>query len=234
MLYNSKINILKFLKLPFIKATLCKWLNVKTGDDIRKELIKKYAPNKSFVDIGSIWRVNGLFSFLAEECGANQVLSIDVNENEEFWNEKDKRNSQVKFIKGDIHLKETVEKIGSCDVIFCSGVLYHSPNPLILLEQLRKICNETLILITMVIPEIPGIKNSAIFYPYLDKKQKNLWDLNTIQKGINEPYEKGNEYANWFWGLSSSCVTSMLRYFNFEIEYKNIRPFQAFYVCKVK
>lgn len=234
MFYTIKLKILKFLKSPAVKLALRNLLKIKSGDDIRKELIKKYVPGKSFADIGCMWRVKGSFSFLAEEYSAKRILAVDINEDEMFWNEKNKRNSKVEFIKGDIHLKETIDKIGSCDVIFCSGVLYHSPNPIALISQLRKICKETLILATMVIPEIPFIKNTAIFYPYLNKKQRNLWKLNGIQKGIKEPCETNNKYANWFWGFSPTCVESMLKYSQFNIEKRYIRPFQAFYVCKAE
>jgi 2-polyprenyl-3-methyl-5-hydroxy-6-metoxy-1,4-benzoquinol methylase len=94
------------------------------------ELIKKYAPEKSFVDVGCMWGIDGLNSFLAEESGATKVIAVDVYpESEKFLGERRKRNSAVQFVLGDINLPETTEKIGVSDVVLCSGVLYHTPDP---------------------------------------------------------------------------------------------------------
>jgi SAM-dependent methyltransferase len=236
MFYKLKIFILKFL-LGIYKRFVCRWgsfIKLKSGDDIRAELIRRYAIGKSFADIGCMWRVNGYFSFLAEECGAKQVVGVDVYpESEEFLNQKSKRNSKVKFIQGDINSSETINKIGLCDVVFCSGVLYHTPNPVYFLSQLRAICKDILILGTMVIPEMVGLRNIAVFYPFLNKTQRKIYNLGVEQRGITDPYNPESGYANWFWGFSPSCVESMLKCTGFEIKKRYLRPFQAFFVCKV-
>ena len=233
MFYKIRVKILKFLRSSVIKSLFYNFVRMETSDDVRKKLIKQYVPGKSFVDIGCMFRVNGLFSFFAEECGATKVLAVDIEDNNEFWEEKKRRQSKVEFIKGDIHLEETVNKIGFCDVVFCSGVLYHSPNPISFLVQLRKICKDILILVTMAIPEM-STKNAAVFYPFLESNQKRLWDIGTLQLGINKAFIQTNQYANWFWGLTPSCVGSMLKYSGFKIKERYIRPFQAFFVCSIK
>lgn len=45
------------------------------------------------------------------------------------------------------------------------GVLYHSPDPYRLIEHLRRLTIETLILGNRVIPELPGIEGACVFYP---------------------------------------------------------------------
>lgn len=236
MLYQLKLFFLRFLKVDIIKPfgyKIAKLLRLKTGDDIRVELIKKYASEKTFVDIGCMWRVNGRFAFLAEEFHARRVVAVDLEKTEEFLAEFKKRNSKIEFIQGDINLKSTIDKIGVCDVIFCSGVLYHVPNPISFLKQLKLICRETLILVTMVIPEAIGVANTAVFYPFLNEKQKKYWDLGVQQNFINQPCNVNNEYVNWFWGLSPSCVKSMLQYVGFNVEQCILRPFQSFFICRV-
>lgn len=226
------LKILKKLRQTRVGQKTIAVLKIKNGDDIRKELIRHYVPQKSFVDIGSMWRVNGSFSFFAESCGAKRVVAVDVHASDLFEKEKVARKSQVEFILGDIHSAETTSRIGLCDVVFCSGVLYHSPHPLALLSQIKKICREIFILVAMVIPERHGIKNTAVFYPFLDKKQRALWKLGSSQNGISTPYEERDGYANWFWGCSPSCVESMLCCAGFKIEKRFLRPFQAFFVCR--
>jgi len=234
MIYNIKLALLKFLKLPIFKTLVNRCGFIKTGDDIRAELIKKYAFEKSFADIGSMWRVNGSFSFLAEKSGAKKVISVDLYKTEEFINRKKELNSRIEFIQGDIHQDETINKITPCDVIFCSGVLYHSPNPIQLLSQIKKICKETFILVTMVIPEISGRKNTSVFYPFLSDNQKKYWNLPNTPISISDKYYTENPYINWYWGFSPSCVESMLKCVNFEIKERYVRPLQAFYVCSIR
>ena len=47
----------------------------------------------------------------------------------------------------------TPERVGSFDVVHCSGVLYHCPEPLYTLRQLRAITRETLVLGIATMPE---------------------------------------------------------------------------------
>ena len=197
-------------------------------------LVRKYAPKKSFADIGSLWGVNGLNSFVAEEVGAKRVVSVDVYQaNKEFLEEKKKRNSKVEFVEGDINLSETTKKIGVCDVVLCSGVLYHTPDPVHLLTRLRSITGETLILNTASIPEMPGIRNGAIFYPFLSAEQRKIWNRKIgSQKSITGPYEPEEGYANWFWGLTPSVLESMLSCVGFEVTKRYITPFNSIFICK--
>ncbi|MBD3263513.1 MAG: hypothetical protein GF375_00240 [Candidatus Omnitrophica bacterium] len=236
MFFRIKIKLLKFLKIiagrkPF--SEIAGFFNLKTADEICKDLIKIYAPGKSFLDLGCMWRVEGLFSFFAEECGAKDVTAVDISLPTENFRKKTKeRGSKINFFRGDINSEETLESIGCRDVVFCSGLLYHMPEPLFFLRSLRKICRDTLILGSMVIPEINSIKNSAVFYPFLDKKYKNMWSLRQRQVGIKEDFTFTDKYANWFWGLSPSCIISLLKCAGFKLEKKIVRPFHAFFVCR--
>ena len=168
-----------------------------------EKLVSKYAPGKSFAEVGALWGIKGLNSFIAEESGATRVVAIDIYpESKEFLEQKNKRNSHIEFVQGDINLSKTTEKIGVCDVVLCSGVLYHTPDPIHLLMRLRSICGETLILNTASIPEMPGIRNAAVFYPFLKEEQRKIWNRKVgSQKAITGPYEPEEGYANWFWGL---------------------------------
>lgn len=230
-----KLSVLA-LNNPFIKRAsrkIKKILGKKDKVDT-KELIKKYAKGKSFADIGALWGVDGANSFFAEKSGATKIISVDIHPaSTAFLNEKKKRNSNIEFIKGDMNLKETAEKIGICDVVFCSGVVYHTPNPFHIISMLHSICKETLILTTTSIPEMPCIKNVAVFYPYLPKKQRGIWNRGVgEQKAITSPYEPKEGYANWFWGMSPSCIESILQCAGFEIIERHIFKFDSTFVCK--
>jgi len=197
-------------------------------------LIKKYAPGKSFADIGCMWGVDGANSFLAEESGATNVKAVDVYPaSERFLEEKEARSSAVQFVLGDVNLPETIEQLGVSDVVLCSGVLYHTPDPFRLLTRLRAICRETLILNTQSIPEMHGIRNAAVFYPFLPEEQRRLWDRGVgTQKAIRGPYEPESGYGNWFWGMTPSAIESMLRCAGFEVDERFVSPFGCIFVCR--
>src|SRR4051812_46189934 len=80
-----------------------------------KNLIRKYVKGKTFADIGCMWGVHGAYSFLAEESGATRVKAVDVYpESDEFLEEKKRRGSKLEFVRGDINLRETTDRIGMC------------------------------------------------------------------------------------------------------------------------
>ena len=142
------------------------------------EFIRNHAAGRSFADIGCMWGVNGEYAFIAEEAGATSVKAVDVfGPTPEFDQKHATRGSRVEFVLGDITRQETLDAIGAVDVVFCAGVLYHHPSPFDLLVALRRICRETLILRTSTIPEIRGLPNAAVYFPMLDAKARDLWNL---------------------------------------------------------
>lgn len=211
-----------------------KLAGLKYDDADNAELVKRYAPGKSFADIGCMWGVDGFFSFLAQDHGAVRVVAVDVYpESTKFAEERAKRNSRIRFVRGDINLPEITDAIGVCDVVFCSGVLYHTPDPVHLLTRLRAICSQTLILNTASIPEMPGIRNGAVFYPFVDERQRKMWNKGIgSQKAITGPYEPESGYGNWFWGMTPSAIESMLRCAGFEAVERYVSPFHCVLVCR--
>jgi hypothetical protein len=119
-------------------------------------------------------------------------------------------------------------------VVFCSGVLYHTPDPFHLISRLRLVCGHTLILHTAIIPEMNGIQNAAVYYPFLTDSQRKMWDLGVgKQLGISTPYEQESGYGNWFWGMSPSCIESLLTCAGFKIAERHIGAFSGCFVCTV-
>jgi SAM-dependent methyltransferase len=129
------------------------------------DLIRRWAPGRSFADVGCMWGVNGEHAFIAEAAGATVVKAIDVfGPTPEFDAHHRARNSRVEFILGDITAPSTIARVGAVDVVLCAGVLYHHPSPFDVLVALRRICRQTLILRTSTIPEVHGLPNAAVFF----------------------------------------------------------------------
>jgi SAM-dependent methyltransferase len=194
------------------------------------DLIRRWAPGRSFADVGCIWGVNGEHAFIAEAAGATVVKAIDVfGPTPEFDAHHRARNSRVEFILGDITAPSTIARVGAVDVVLCAGVLYHHPSPFDVLVALRRICRQTLILRTSTIPEVHGLPNAAVFFPMLDDRARRLWDLRSLgvghQTGITNPYRPEDGYGNWFWGLTPSCLVSLVACAGFQIEHRATEPF---------
>ena len=199
--------------------------------------IRHHAPERSFVDIGCMWGVNGEFSFIAEEAGATVVKGVDVfGPTPEFEEKKRTRNSNVEFILGDATHPDTIAKIGVMDVVFCAGVLYHHPSPFDLLTALRRICGQLLILRTSTIPEIDGLPNAAVYYPMLEASGRRLWNLSSLgvkwQAGITQGFDPSQGYGNWFWGITPSCLSSLLKTAGFIVEFQAREPFAETMICR--
>ncbi len=239
MLYRWKVRL---LKRPRLNVLWRRWRS-RRGEAIGNyndlpRYIREHAPGKSFADIGCMWGVNGEHAFLAEAAGATRVVAVDVfGPTPEFEQKKAARQSKVAFVLGDVTRAETVARIDSADVVFCAGVLYHHPSPFDLLVALRRICRERLILRTSTIPEVRGLPNAAVYFPMLDARGRELWRLTSLgvlhQAGISEEFRAEAGYGNWFWGLTPSCLESMLQTAGFRVEHRASEAFAQTVVCTV-
>ena len=129
-----------------------------------------------------MFKLVGDMAFLAEDVGATRVTEFDVGDGDlicegfpewgTFDGKRDARRSKVRYLQGDLEEPESPERIGRHDIVFFSGVLYHSPNPVLQLMQLRRITGELLYVSTLTIPEIPGFPQACVFYPYLSDEAR--------------------------------------------------------------
>ena len=237
MLYRWKV---RFLKVPPLNVLWRRWRAsrreaVGNYADL-PELIRQRVRGKSFVDIGCMWGVNGEYTFVAAEAGATRAVGVDVfGPTPEFEEKRAARAPHVEFVLGDISRPETFSRVGVMDVVFCAGVLYHHPSPFDLLVALRRICGETLILRTSTIPEVRGLPNAAVYFPMLDERARALWNLKSLgvlhQAGISNEFQPAEGYGNWFWGLTPSCLESLLRTAGFKVEWRGTEAFAQTVVC---
>jgi hypothetical protein len=235
--YKWKVRLFKNRRLNLLWQNWRRWRGDVVGNYDHLPLhIRQYAPGHSFADVGCMWGVNGEYSFIAEESGAKPVKAIDVfGPTPEFEAKKQARNSSVEFILGDVTDAGTIARIGIVDVVFCAGVLYHHPSPFDVLVALRRICGRTLILRTYAIPEISGLPNAAIYFPMLDTKDRHLWELSGLgvsrMVGVTDAFQPQEGYGNFFWGLTPSCLASLLRTAGFCIDFWANEAFAQTVIC---
>jgi tRNA (mo5U34)-methyltransferase len=168
--YSDNVGLLKRLQLPA---------------DLR---------GTSVLDIGAF---DGFFSFEAERRGAARVLAVDsvewggagwgVRKKAGFELARTALNSRVTDMELDV-LEISPEKVGAFDLVLLLGVLYHVRHPLLLLERVRRVTRQQLILETHV-DLLHCDRPAAAFYPGREL--------------VDDP-------TNW-WGPNPAAVEGMLR-----------------------
>jgi hypothetical protein len=130
-----------------------------------------------------------------------------------FEAERARRESKIRFVCGDVHDARIIEEIGVHDVVWCSGLLYHSPNPLLTLERLRALCGQTLLLATETLPEVPGLRGACVFYPGAEPATFAA----PGRVGLATPFDPARGYENWWWGITLSALRGILGAAGFEV-----------------
>ncbi len=150
---------------------------------------------KSVLDIGA-W--DGFYSFEAERRGAARVVATDHyawhgtgwgtgKGKAGFELARQALGSKVEDVDVDV-LDLSPERLGTFDVVFFLGVLYHVPNPLVALERVSAMTRDMLIIETVI--DMIGIgRPAAAFYP---------------------GRELNDDPTNW-WGPNEAAVAGMLR-----------------------
>jgi 2-polyprenyl-3-methyl-5-hydroxy-6-metoxy-1,4-benzoquinol methylase len=201
----------------------------------RDDLVSRYAPRRSFLDVGCMWNVHGRIAFLAEEAGAARVTGIDVTApTPEFEAEHARRASAVRFVRGDLNEPSTIAEAGRHDVVWCYGVLYHVPDPVLTLRRLRELTGETLLLSTETLPEVPGLPGACVLYPALDGRGRRDYAAarSGERVGITTPYTAHDVYANWWWGITPSALRGMLEVAGLELLELSGGPFHRTAICR--
>ena len=188
----------------------------------RGELIARHVAGRSFVDVGCMWTVHGALCFAAEEAGAASVTGVDVMApTERFEDERRRRGSHVRFVQGDVHDPATIAAVGRHDVVWCSGVLYHAPHPLLTLSRLRELTAGTLLLATETVAETPGRHRTCVVAPDRD-----------AHPNARPPAGPDAGYGPWYWGISPSALRSMLTLSGFTVLEEHRTPLHVTVVAR--
>jgi hypothetical protein len=191
-----------------------------------RQWISEYAPGRSFADVGGLFQLAGDVALYAEECGARPVTVADWGPQmfTEFPRKAEERGSNVRFVQGDVEDPAAIRAIGPHDIVWCIGIIYHSPNPVRLLMNLREITSEYLYLGSHTIPEVPGLDQACLYYPYIDRATAKTIgsahvDRGTALTGLGSEFDDRpmRGYGNMWWGITPSALAAMLRSARFEV-----------------
>lgn len=147
---------------------------------------------KTVLDIGA-W--DGFFSFEAERRGAARVVALDSfswqaqtgGSKRGFELARSALGSRVEDVEMDV-LDITPERLGTFDVVFFLGVLYHMRHPLLALEKVAAVAHDLAIVETHV--DLTWTRRpAAAFYP---------------------SHELGLDPTNW-WGPNPQATAAMCK-----------------------
>lgn len=160
-------------------------------------LVREHAAGAaSFLDVGCMWRIDGANAFAAEAAGAAAVTAVDVMGPTPAFAER-VRESRVRFVQGDVNDPALAERVGPHEVVWCSGVLYHVPDPLLTVRRLAALTERRLLLATEV---LPARGRRAAWLPT---------ERDHPGAAAETPSSLG-DYAPWYWLPSPASVRSML------------------------
>jgi hypothetical protein len=216
------------------------------GEPICDEWVSEVVPGKTFAEVGGLWGTTNEQVTVAARTGAAATTMIDIapedGGEDDLWERFRERAASLGVtdttcMVASIDDPETPQRAGSFEVVCCNGVLYHCPDPLHTLRQLRAITSETLLLGTVTMPEtvttsagtvsveaggallVPAINESqrAVFAQWL----RELGDINILAYGITHPPDTDwalDDYAPWWWFFTRDHVAALLRVAGFEVE----------------
>ncbi len=226
---------------------------------MKDKWIDKIVKDKTFVDVGGLWGTVNEQVSVAYKSGAENTTMIDIQPlNNNLWTKFDERCESLGVtgyacIEADVTNENEVKKLKSYDVVHCSGILYHLPDPLILLRNLSKITNEYLILGSTTIPKEIIVDNNKLitkgamsyFVPSLDSEQKDFFSKHFDNEGIKvlgvnlgENYQwyfsdKPN-YAPWWWLFTEEYIEKLLAIVRLEVidKYESWKNKSHTFLCK--
>ena len=164
--------------------------------DPRRRVHELHLPDslagKTVLDVGT-W--DGFYAFEMERRGASRVLATDFfSWSGPGWGTKDGFELARKALSSKVEDMEidptelTSEAVGRFDVVLFLGVLYHLPNPMLVLERMFDVTGDLLVLETEV-DMLFNRRAAVAFY---------------------EGTELGTDPTNW-WGPNLKAVLGMLR-----------------------
>lgn len=107
---------------------------------------------RTVLEVGAM---DGMWAFEAEEKWAKKVVAVDIWQNKRFLFAIEARKSfVVPIVNGDVQNLHTVLKLPqlyldlpSFQIIQCFGMLYHVQNPMLALHQMRRVLDDSGVLI---------------------------------------------------------------------------------------
>lgn len=215
-------------------------LSTRRVDDVIRELV----PGRSFADLGGLWGTVNEKVTVAALAGAARCAMLDHQpEGTDPWRRFDERAGSLgvggyRSARVDLNDPLLADKVGTYDVVHCSGVIYHCPDPYRALRQLRSIALDRVILVSMTVPErienrcgvLDFAGGRVVAVPAMDERARavaaeHFGSLGLQAHNINmdtpHPWTFSDgepNYAPWWWLWHWSSLARMAETAGFGVE----------------
>lgn len=212
--------------------------------DPKDDWIRSLAPGKTVADIGGLWGTRNEKVSVALGAGAAKATMADIAPlDHELWDAFDawcahRGVSGYGKVRLDATAPHPDRFLAPHDIVHCSGVIYHVPDPYGLVANLRSLTREHLILTSMVVP--PHIEtpmgtvdmgaDAAFFVPNLEEDTRvhlaaHFEALGLDVVGITRPMDvpwlapDGTpDFGPWWWVWTPDFLRGLLEVAGFTVE----------------
>jgi len=193
------------------------------------ELIGNIVKDKSFVDVGPCFGTIYEKLSVAHFRGAKSLTAIDTYPEDCYlWLHLRRR---LHNIPCTYHSMNVMDYNGNFDVVYCSGVIYHQPDPFTFMDKLYKLTDEHLVLkSTITDTHINGKlfvpDGGCIFLPGVDEKTREIiaedWKsfLSNCEAvlGLNAPHGEWTKNCwDWWWLFTEGFLVSLCKVTGFQV-----------------
>lgn len=184
---------------------------------------------RDFADVGGLWGLANEKVSCAAKAGARSITMIDITApDDDLWPQFREKCvaagvDSCRCLSMDVLDDNLIDLAGRFDVVHCSGLLYHCPEPLRLLVRLREMCRGTLMLGSTVIPSsfrngpIACAPGGALFVPALGAEQRlsaadyfRQVGAKTMQGLDTEEQWDEQTYHPWWWLFTREHVRAII------------------------
>ncbi|GAA0607908.1 hypothetical protein GCM10009416_50910 [Craurococcus roseus] len=222
------------------------------GDPIHR-WIADIVPGRSFVDIGGIgeWSKQERVTQSVAAGAARSAMADIEPADSEYWRFFHKlmykhgiaRDAYDSHAEVDVTRADLAERLPPSDVVHCTGVLYHCPDPVAAVDNLRRVTGRWLIVNTVVCPQrvenaagtlaLPS--GAALFLPGLSEAERDVLRLHYRTKfgwsiddtaprprapGVKMPHVMPDGRLNhwpYWWLFTIHSFRSLLQLLRFDI-----------------
>lgn len=149
----------------------------------------------------------GYFSIQLKLRGAGQVVGIESWE--DFYNQAELCrhiwNLDIEYRHTDAHQIDVIQQ--KFDLVVFAAILYHLKNPLYVLEQIGRVCEDAILVESEILPEAPG---NCVYVRQGPFGQIAVTPCHRGMMKFIEAEELNGDVTNW-WVPDTECVMGMLR-----------------------
>lgn len=200
--------------------------------EILPQILKSQPLDSSYVDIGALWNTHGETISIAYNAGLRDLSVIDLNF--PYWIKKFYERLQSLGIPHDsipVITQDFLSYIGrSFDITYCSGVIYHIPNPKDLIRQLYKHTNKKVILTSITVPSsiinnqdcinlaVTANEDLSVQQARLHLHQGLSNNVTFLGIDTKEDFSDKSKYELWWWILTPEILIKWITELGFIVE----------------